>query len=183
MSQLAYCGLPALKSDSPLLWTWVIDGPSGVTRLRMRNGSVGFNLAHLALGFDRRVEGLVEPVYDDWSYAYRPIRGYEGDPNAILSNHCGYACDLNATDHPLGVPAPATFSAEDIRTIHRILDLYDGVIEWGGDYKGRPDGMHFEAAKGATIGDHEKVARRLLDSPRGKVILLHNRGQRRVILS
>lgn len=173
-------GWPALEADSKLLHTWIVDGASGVTRLRMRNGSVGFCLGHLALGFDRRVEGLVEPLLDDWSWAFRAIRGYEAA--GILSNHAGYAIDLNATDHPLGVPARDTFSAEEIKVIRHIVDRYDGVITWGGEWS-RPDGMHFEISEGAEMRDVERVARRLMDTPRGDRLLGANPDQRAVILS
>src|SRR5690348_2527440 len=102
----------------------------------MHNGSAGFLLAHLATRFDRRVEGLTEPVLDDWAYAYRPVRGYE-----VLSNHAsGTAIDLNATDHPLGVTG--TFTAKEQTTIHKILERYDECIRWGGDYVNRKDSMH-----------------------------------------
>jgi hypothetical protein len=74
---------PALAADSPLLHTWVIPGSGDDTHLKMRNGSAGFLLAHLALCFDGKVEVLDEPVLDDWGYAYRPVRGY----SSTLSNH------------------------------------------------------------------------------------------------
>lgn len=169
-------GWPALRPDSPLLHTWIIDGPSGTTRIRMRNGSVGFVLAHLALWFDKKVEDLVEPVLDDWGYAYRPIRGY----STTLSNHAGYAIDLNATDHPLGVRG--TFTPVEVRAIRRRVDFYDGVIDWGGEWT-RCDAMHFEIAPGTTMPEVERVARRLLDSPRGRILLDDNPRQRAVILS
>lgn len=168
-------GWPGLASNSRLLHTWTIPGQSGTTRLRMRNGSAGFLLAHLALWFDAKVEDLVEDVLDDWAYAYRPVRGY-----ATLSNHAsGTAIDLNATDHPLG--AVGTFTKTEVAAIQRRLALYKGCIRWGGNYGGRKDEMHFEID--ATLGECEKVARALLDTPRGKRILAANPGQRAVILS
>ena len=165
---------PALASSSPLLTTWQL--PGGGTRLRLRNGSAGFLLVHLALWFDKKLEDLDEPVLDDWGYAYRPVRGY----SSTLSNHSsGTAMDLNATDHPLGVDH--TFTVKEIAAIHERLKLYAGTIRWGGDYSGRKDAMHFEI--NATIGACEKRARALLDSPRGERILKLNPGQRAVILS
>lgn len=165
---------PALDAGSPLLHTWEL--PGGGTRLRLRNGSAGFLLVHLALWFDKKLEDLDEPLLDDWGYAYRPVRGY----TSTLSNHAsGTAMDLNATDHPLGVDH--TFTAKEVSAIHKRLHLYRGCIRWGGDYSGRKDAMHFEI--NAPLSDCETVARRLLDSPRGKRILKHNRGQRAVILS
>lgn len=166
-------GWPALVSTSRLLYTWNLPGG---TRLRLRNGSAGFLLCHLALWFDQKVEDLEEPVLDDWGYAYRPVRGY----TSTLSNHAsGTAMDLNATDHPLGVDH--TFTAAEVSAIHERLKLYRGAIRWGGDYSGRKDLMHFEI--NATLPACEKVAKRLLTTPRGKRILELNPGQRAVIKS
>lgn len=169
-------GWPAVASTSSLLTTWVIPGQSGDTRLRMRRGSAGFLLAHLALWFDGKVEDLVEPLLDDWAYAYRPVRGY----SSTLSNHSsGTAIDLNATDHPLG--STATFDADERRAIVNRVDFYAGCIRWGGTYQGRKDEMHFEID--ADLAACEKRARALLDSPRGKRLLKANPGQRAVVLS
>lgn len=171
-------GWPALSSDSPLLHSWPVPtSDEKPTVLRTRNGSVGLVLCHLALAFDRRVEDVDEPVLDDWSYAYRVIRGY----STTLSNHAGYAVDLNATDHPLGVRG--TFTLAQVAEVHRLLRRYEGVIDWGGDWSSRCDAMHFEIAPGTTMGEVEHVARKLMDTPRGKRILELSPGQRTVILS
>lgn len=168
-------GFPALTSDSPYLRTWVI--PDTSRTLRLRNGSAGFLLIHLALWFDARVEDVEGGILDDWGYAYRPIRGYESG----LSNHSsGTAMDLNATQHGLG--AEDTFSAsEELRIRRRVNVYFDDVVRWGGEYYGRKDEMHFEVD--ASIGACEKVARNLLTTPRGKRILEANPGQKAVILS
>lgn len=171
-------GWPALGSSSRLLHTWDLPAKEkrDDTRLRLRNGSAGFLLIHMAFWFDKKVEDLDEPLLDDWGYAFRPIRGFE----TTLSNHSsGTAMDLNATDHPLGVVN--SFSAKDEQAIHRRLRMYDGCIRWGGDYHNRKDEMHFEINK--PMSACERVARRLLDSPRGELILKANPGQKKVILS
>lgn len=166
-------GWPALGYGSPQLHTWLL--PDG-TKLRLRHGSAGFVLMHKALWFDAKIEDLLEPLLDDWGHAFRPVRGY----SATLSNHAsGTAMDLNATDHPLGVDH--TFSDAEVVAIHKRLHFYDGVIRWGGDYSARKDAMHFEL--NADLRDVESVARDLMDSPRGKVILKLNPTQRAVILS
>lgn len=173
-------GWPALASDSPKLHTWVIPTDVGPLRLRLRNGSAGFLLAHLALWFDQRIEDVddnyQDGALDDWGYAYRPIRGY-----STVSNHAsGTAMDLNATEHPLG--ADDTFSDADERRIRTRVDrFFDGCIRWGGEYAGRVDEMHWEIDR--PLPEVERVARRLLDSKRGKRILAANPGQRAVILS
>lgn len=169
-------GWPALSSGSSLLHTWVIPGKHEDTLLKLRHGSAGFLLCHLALCFDTKVEVLDEPLLDDWGYAYRPVRGY----STTLSNHSsGTAEDLNATDHPIGVEN--TFSDAEVEQIHRFLARYDGCIRWGGDYRNRKDEMHFELDR--QLAACERVARRLMDSKRGQIILRANPGQRAVILS
>lgn len=168
-------GWEALNSDSPRLYTW--DIPDTHRSIRLRNGSAGFLLVHLAMWFDARVEDVDGGVLDDWGYAYRPIRGYESG----LSNHSsGTAMDLNATQHNLG--AEDTFTAEEeLRIRRRVNDFFDGAIRWGGQYNGRKDEMHFEINCSLPAAEH--VARRLMTSARGKRILEHNKSQREVILS
>lgn len=169
-------GWPALASGSPLLTTWTIPTGKTPTRLRLRNGSAGFLLAHFALTFDGRVEDLDAALLDDWGYAFRAVRGY----STTLSNHSsGTAMDLNATKHPLG--RVGTFSDADEEVIRKVLTHYDGALRWGGTYTGRKDEMHVELNVGLPAA--EKVARGLLDTKRGRLILDANPGQRRVILS
>ena len=171
-------GWSALTSSSRLLHTWT--GPGSKTRLRLRHGSAGFLMVHMAVYFDRQVEDIDynyrNGELDDWAYAYRPVRGYENN----LSNHSsGTAIDLNATDHPLGVNN--SFSSEDEAKIQRRLRRYHGCIQWGGNYHSRKDEMHFELDQRLAVC--ERVARGLLTSPVGKEILKANPGQERVIRS
>lgn len=165
-------GWPALAADSNKLHPWII----GDSCVRLRNGSAGFLLAHLALWFDQALENIDGQQLDDWGYAYRPVRGY----SATLSNHSsGTAIDLNSLQHPLG--AVDTFTTRQRLKLHQRLHLYKGTIRWGGDYRGRKDQMHFEI--NASLGACELRARQLLDTPRGRRILADNPGQRAVILS
>lgn len=74
-----------------------------------------------------------------WGWAVRAVRGQTSG----YSNHASAtAIDYNAPAHPLGVTG--TWTNDEIRRIHQILDDLDGVIRWGEDYSGRKDGMHFE---------------------------------------
>lgn len=111
----------------------------GTTReLRVRKGPAGDLLIWVAAQFHKRVEKIDGGQLDDWGYAERPIRGSQ-----VLSNHAsGTAIDLNAPKHPLGVSG--TFSAAQVREIHKILREAQGCVRWGGDYIGRKDEMHFE---------------------------------------
>lgn len=172
-------GFPALSPDSPKLYNWTIPaGPREAERyLRLRNGSVGLLLIHLALWFDAEIEDVDGGRLDDWGYAYRPVRGY----SSTLSNHSsGTAIDLNATKHVLG--KEDTFSKEEERRIiNRVDNFFEGTIRWGGQYRGRKDEMHFEID--APFSECERVARRLMKTPRGVRILQENPGQKAVILS
>lgn len=168
-------GWSVLAEHSPMLHKWIIPGTN--RHLVMRAGSAGFLLAHMALWFHEKVERLDLGVWDDWGYAYRPIRGDEE-----WSNHAsGTACDLNATRHPLAVPTAQTFTEAQTKAIHRRLRLYRGAILWGGDYVNRPDAMHFEIVR--TLAFTEAQASRLLNTPRGRRIIHANPVQRAVILS
>ena len=69
-----------------------------------------------------------------WGYAHRPIRGKRAP-----SNHSwGLAIDQNAPSNPMGRPL-RTNIPPDVRDLWRRYGF-----EWGGDWKTRPDAMHFE---------------------------------------
>jgi hypothetical protein len=168
-------GWPALSSTSRLLYTWVIPATNGTLRIRLRGGSAGFLLCHFLLWWSEELDDLTNPhPADDWGYAYRPIRA-----GLSLSNHAsGTAADADATQWPLGTEH---MSAAMKAKIHKRLELYDDCLRWGGDYYGRKDQMHTEINKPLKVC--EKMARELLDSPRGVRLLSANPGQRQVILS
>ncbi len=175
MSQNGYPALSGrVTGPLPRLRVWKIPGTDRY--LSLRDGSTGFLLVHLAMWFDKKVEDIDGGTWDEWGYAYRPVRGY-----VALSNHAsGTAMDLNATQHVLG--KEDTFSPEEERLIlSRVNGFFAGCIRWGGQYRGRKDEMHFEIDRG--LGACERKARALLDSPRGRRILEANPGARKVILS
>lgn len=168
-------GWPALAAGSSKLYKWVVPGTD--RHFMLRNGSAGFLLCHLILWYHERVHKLNEKgsVWDEWAWAYRPVRG----SNTVVSNHAsGTAVDLNATKYPLGTRLMAAWRRARIRAR---LTLYVGCLRWGGDYSGRKDEMHFEINRSLSIC--EKRARRLMNTPRGKRILAANPTQRKVILS
>lgn len=168
-------GWPALDAGSPSLYIWTIPTKEGDVHVRLRNGSAGFLLCHFALWWAEKVEPIYGKVVDDWGYAWRPIRGQVSG----LSNHAsGTAIDLNATRHPLGT---LTLLARQVQLVLVRTRIYGGALRWGGAYVGRKDQMHAEV--NAPLSTAEKVARRLMETPRGRRILDANPGQRRVILS
>lgn len=180
MTAVARCqnGWPALASSSRLLYTWEIPAKTGFIKVRLRNGSAGFILAHFLLWYAEKVEPLKGKVMDDWGYASRPIRGSETD----LSNHAGgLAADHNATRHVLG--KRGTFTKAQyvaIRTRLRMA-LYGGTLRHGINYHGRPDEMHVEIV--APLAYCERVAKRLAKTERGRRLLAFNSSQRTVIWS
>lgn len=98
-------------------------------------------VAPLIAGFCSEFHELIEPIdhgtLDDWGFNFRMVRG----STEKLSNHSsGTAVDLNATKHPLG--KAGTFPSEKVPMIRALAKKY-GMM-WGGDFRHRPDEMHFE---------------------------------------
>jgi hypothetical protein len=81
--------------------------------------------------------------------------------------------DLNATQHPQGVPTLSTFSKHEVELIHRRLKLYEGCLRWGGDYVNRPDAMHVEIDRGRPAVA-ALVRTKLIKTPRGRRLLAAN---------
>jgi len=160
----------------PRCRSWKI--PTVDRRLKLRDGSAGFLLVHMAMWFDQTIERLdAKEQYDDWAWAARPIRG-----STLISNHAsGTAMDLNATKHPMGVKTSATFTQKEITAIHRRLEFYNHCIRWGGDYQNRPDAMHFEINK--PLAAVERRAKALASAGRGKAICEANPGARAFIFA
>lgn len=141
--------------------------------LFLRPGPTGFILSHFALFHHERVEPLnTQDVWDDWGWAYRPIRG----TTTTLSNHSsGTAMDLNATVHPYR--AKGTYNAVQVKRIKKRLKWLRGVIRWGGDYRTVTDEMHYEIFVPALV---LPVARMLQRTPRGRRIMKANPGYKKV---
>jgi hypothetical protein len=100
-------------------------------------------LAAFAAEFHELIEPIDEGTFDDWGYAYRMVRG---NPTKLSCHSSGTAIDLNATKHPLG--KAGTFPAEKIPMIRALAKKYG--LKWGGDFKTRPDDMHFEVEVNPT---------------------------------
>jgi GH25 family lysozyme M1 (1,4-beta-N-acetylmuramidase) len=85
----------------------------------------------------------INKVADDWSYAYRPIRGYtfeqaRTDPDKWSNHAWGLAVDINATKNPMS----QTLITDMPSWIDELAAKYG--MRWGGNYSGRKDAMHFE---------------------------------------
>jgi hypothetical protein len=135
----------------------VIDIPGG--RLAVHVGGVAVIFQHLANRYHNEVEALIWPGC--WGYAERDVRG-----STDISNHAsGTAIDLNAPLHPLGTNPYSNYSQAQIDAIHNIVNFYEGIIRWGGDYVGRKDGMHFEINDGITEAQVDRIAAKCGGTP------------------
>lgn len=174
-------GMPVLATnrttgDLPRLRKWVIPGAN--RHVYLRDGSVGFLLVHFALWWHESLHRLDGGVWDEWGWAVRPVRGQ----TTGYSNHAsGSAIDLDATQHPRGVPILRTFKTFQVVKVRARIAFYRGALRWGGDYRSTVDGMHVEL--NTNLAGAEAQALRLLESPRGKRILAANPGAREVIVS
>ncbi len=74
------------------------------------------------------------PSYGCWGFSCRPIRG-----SSSPSNHSwGLAVDINAPTNPMGPVLITDMPGW-------MPDLWNAYgFKWGGDYKTRPDAMHYE---------------------------------------
>lgn len=130
-------GYRALRPDLTRVYTV----PGTDRRVRLRKGPPGRLLIELAAWFHDRIEPIDVGQLDDWGYAERAIRGA-----TALSNHAsGTAIDLNALRHPMG--RRGTFTPAQEKMIHRWLTSRNHCVRWGGDFRGRPDEMHWEIVR------------------------------------
>lgn len=156
-----------------------IDGagfPGGV-----KTGDVATVLGYVATQFHARVEPLAKGWC--WGYNYRQNR----NANNLSCHASGTAIDVNAPRHPNG--RRGTFTPAQVAQIRGILDECGGVVQWGGDFRGTPDEMHFE-----IIGNANQVAaaaRRLQNRTQAKptepeeidMVLVQAEGKGNAILS
>lgn len=176
MTAYTESGFEALSSDDSRLRVVTVPTQTHATRLTLRWGSGAFLIAHFMLAYDDEIDPIVGSTLDDWSYAYRAVRGY----SSTVSDHAdGMTVDLNALQHPLG--KADTFTPAEHAHIERLLKHYDGALYWGGNYQHRKDGMHFGCQ--GTYAHLEQVARALLDTPRGNAVCKANPGLRAYVLS
>ena len=131
----SYNGYPASKDPAEIkIKSYAVRGTD--RKLRCAE-SVGPLLAAFAAEFHELIEPIDEGTFDDWGYAFRMVRG---STDRLSCHSSGTAIDLNATKHPLG--KAGTFPAEKIPMLRALAKKYG--LKWGGDFKSRPDDMHFE---------------------------------------
>lgn len=143
-----------MKSDNG--WPGIPDRQDLVTSTVRGTRELKFQLApgaswiltEFAARFGECVEQLDGAQLDDWSYAWRPVRG----TTSLLSCHAsGTAIDLNATRHPRGVRGTYSGPAR-AELLHLLHDVFVDpqterrVILWGGEFSAQSivDEMHFQ---------------------------------------
>ena len=131
----SYNGYPASKDPEEIKIKSY--GVKGTDRKLKCAESVGPLLAAFAAEFHELIEPIDEGTFDEWGYAFRMVRG---TTDKLSCHSSGTAIDLNATKHPLG--KAGTFPAEKVPMIRALAKKYG--LKWGGDFKSRPDDMHFE---------------------------------------
>jgi hypothetical protein len=137
----SYNGYPASKDPEEIkIKSYPVKGTD--RKLRCAE-SVGPLLAAFAAEFHELIEPIDEGTFDDWGYAFRMVRG---STDRLSCHSSGTAIDLNATKHPLG--KAGTFPAEKIPMLRALAKKYG--LKWGGDFKSRPDDMHFEVEISAS---------------------------------
>jgi hypothetical protein len=131
----SYNGYPASKDPNEIkIKSYPVKGTD--RKLKCAE-SVGPLLAAFAAEFHTLIEPIDEGTFDDWGYAFRMVRG---STDRLSCHSSGTAIDLNATKHPLG--KAGTFPTEKIPMLRALAKKYG--LKWGGDFKSRPDDMHFE---------------------------------------
>ena len=136
----------------------------GMNRTIMVRKEIAPLMLALIMDYDRTVDRIEPGIFDDWSFTYRPVRGYESKGDAYLSNHSsGTALDLNAAKYPMNMH---NMNRKQRAACRQLVKKYQ-VIQWGGDFN-RIDEMHFEIKPGTTIADVKRVIAALRLGPDGK---------------
>lgn len=106
----------------------------------IRKGDVATVLFYVAEQLHARVEAITEyAAGDDWGYNFRPNTN---DKSTISCHGSATAFDWNATKHPNN--KSGTFTKAQVAEIRKILAEVGGVVQWGGDFSGTKDEMHWE---------------------------------------
>lgn len=97
-------------------------------------------LGYVATQLHERVEPCVSGW--DWGYEYRDN---VNNPGNLSCHASATAIDYNAPNHANNNSDRYDgFNDEQVGTIYAILAEVQGAVQWGGDYSGTYDPMHFE---------------------------------------
>jgi len=155
MTASPYAGWPLLTRAQCVN----VDVPGGVLPVHPRLAVI---FQDLATRYHETVEPLVWPGC--WGYA-GPDR-FIGSSRVPSKHWAGLAIDLDAPQHPQGVPVHITFTTRELEAIAALEARYGGVIGWGGRWSGSSvDGMHWELATGATGAQVDDLTHAILGTP------------------
>lgn len=112
--------------------------------------------APATIEFHRLAAAQLQTLWAAWDDAdlLKHVLGFAGGFNArfqrgsttALSNHAyGSAFDINVAWNPLGKPPAAPGKEGSVRELVPLAHKHG--FYWGGHFRSRPDGMHFEIAK------------------------------------
>lgn len=136
MAPLCYCGWQVSPDGAGIDRGFSVAGvtfPGGV-----KTGDVSTAFRYLLTEFDQRVEGLVAGWC--WGYSYKENAN---SPGSFSCHAAGVAVDVNAPLHGNGGAQYEGFSDAQVKQIRAILAECP-VFQWGADYSGTKDAMHFE---------------------------------------
>lgn len=127
-----------------LLGRWALDNIVPVEVPQLKRKVLIHRLAKdalLELFRDWELRDLLKHVHTfNGSFVPRFKRGRAGGSEKDLSNHSwGTALDINAREYPLGRAIPED---DPMRELARVAAPIGWL--WGGHFRSRPDGMHFE---------------------------------------
>ena len=135
---------PGWIGQDRLIWM-KIPGASGVSMQFMRGWP-----ATVMAAFAADYHAYVEPIYD------HDCASYTSSNSVWTSNHKnGTGMDIRWQSHPFKVKG--TFTPAQMKTIRELIDFYEKIIFWAGDWKSPVDEMHwqmgYETYNNLRVGD------------------------------
>jgi len=146
MAAVCYCGWEVSPDGAGIDRGFSVAGvtfPGGV-----RAGDVATAFRYLLTQYHARVEALVAGWC--WGYSYKENAN---SPGSFSCHAAGVAVDVNAPLHGNGGSMYEGFTDQQVQQIRQILAECP-VFQWGADYSGTKDAMHFE-----VIVDPDTLAR------------------------
>jgi D-alanyl-D-alanine carboxypeptidase len=115
-----------------------------------KGGDVGAVFTYLVEHLD-----AIEELVPGWCWGYE-YRANVNNPSSLSCHASATALDYNAPDHPNGGSQYGGWTTTQVDQIRDLL-AYLEVVDWGADFSGTKDPMHFEidgtAAEVARIAD------------------------------
>ena len=95
---------------------------------------------HLEALAEALAERGMKPTWGGgWVPRYKRGAAHDANPKNLSAHSSGHAFDICPAAYPLGQPV----KSNDV--MHQLADVAIKVgWKWGGDFSGRPDGMHFQ---------------------------------------